>query len=375
MENRYIKNTVAKQKTDDTLTYEYTRKNLYKALGLRKDAFQNKNILEIGPGHGYNAIVNMQYNPKYYHMVELNLESCNNIEELCKSNKIETSKYNVENVSLEEFSSEIKYDIVICEGTLAFLKNKDSLLKKISTFVEKDGILVLTAGDTISQFYELIRRLFANILVHQIDDKDTKIRLLVEAFESHTQTLHGFSKFIGDWCYDMFIDDDLYNNFLSTIDIVSILNDNFEFDKMTSPNLILDERWYRQISLDHKKNNEYKVNSFYKRWHNLFNYKSFSSERDIEKNVKLNNLCTELVLKIRVNENNEKDIYIKNIIDLIVQIKDNLKNIDSIIDNSLTEIITLLQKETILAKDISSMKYFGQCFGRGSQYLTLIKMD
>ena len=144
---------------------------------------------------------------------------------------------------------------------------------------------------------------------------------------------------------------------------------------MTSPNLILDERWYRQISLDHKKNNEYKVNSFYKRWHNLFNYKSFSSERDIEKNVKLNNLCTELVLKIRVNEKNDKDIYIKNIIDLIVKIKDNLKDIDSIIDNSLTEIIALLQKETILAKDISSMKYFSQCFGRGSQYLSFIKMD
>jgi len=33
MENRYIKNTVAKQKIDDNFSYEYTRKNLYKALG------------------------------------------------------------------------------------------------------------------------------------------------------------------------------------------------------------------------------------------------------------------------------------------------------------------------------------------------------
>jgi len=317
----------------------------------------------------------MQFDPKYYHMVELNIESCNNIEKLFNSNGIEQSKYDVENISIEEFTSEIKYDIVICEGTLAFLQNKDKLLKKISTYLKKDGVLIITSADAISQFYEIVRRLFANIISYNIQDKDIKVKLFVKSFESHTQTLEGFSKFIDDWCYDMFVDDDLYSNFLSTIDIVNILNDDFEFDKMTSPNLILDERWYRQISLDHKKNNEYKLNSFYKRWHNLFNYQSFSSERAMEKNVRLNNLCTELVLKIRINETNNKDIYIQDVIDLILQIQNNLLGIDSIIDNSLTEIIRLLKQETISAENISSMKYFSQCFGRGSQYLTLIKID
>lgn len=371
--SRYIQKSAAKQILDKDI-YFNTRRYLYRSLGVRKESIEDKDILEIGPGHGYNAIVNAEYNPGLYEMVEINTESCKNIDMLFSNFKNKRISYKINNCSIDDFRSEQKYDIVICESMLAFLKNKEILLKTISDKVKDDGILILTTVDPISQFFDMTRRLLANILAYNVDDIKKKIELFTSAFKSHTDKLDGFSKIIEEWCYDMFIDNDLYYNSFSLPRVMKILSEEYELFNMASPNLIIDERWYRQISSDYKINNQYKINSFYKNWHNLFHYKVFSKPRIVEKNKELEGLCEELFSCIISNDTKNKNDYVSSLIITLKKIRNNLKNIDNAIEKAIDELITILNKEDITPIDISEMKYFSRSFGRGSQYVSFIKI-
>lgn len=382
MTNDYIdyydkyKISPVKQNLTDLEKHFYIREMLYQSLGVPATYFKDKNVLEVGPGGGYNSIVTASFEPKYYQLIDANPTGVKEIRELFTTLNLKQNHLFIENCFIEQFQTDKKFDVAICENMLPCLKNNYDILNKIDSLLVKKGVLIMSCADEISIFYDITRRLLANILVQRegVLDFEDKINLFVQAFESHLKTLKGFYKLPYDWCADNLLGKSLYNSSLSVSDVLSFFQSRYKFYQ-TSPNIIEDEQWYKEIPLDTSSYNERKKVLFEERWHNTFHYQVMSSKRDYEKNLVLRTLCRGYFDLIEQTEDEEySDESKNNIIKSLQLIRENISGIDTILELSIDEIIDFLIKDDITAKTISNnFSYFKSAFGKGQTFLSLIK--
>jgi len=87
--------------------------------------------LEIGPGGGYNSLATYTFNRSKYVLIEPNPYG---FKELIENFQIRGYDNNVDfhNCLLEEFESDEKFDIVICEGLIQGLSNRKTFLNILS---------------------------------------------------------------------------------------------------------------------------------------------------------------------------------------------------------------------------------------------------
>ena len=160
MTNDYIdyydkyKISPVKQDLTDLNKHFYIREMLYQALGVPAILFRDKNVIEIGPGGGYNAIVTSTFKPKHYQLIDANETGVNDIHALFDKYKFEKNHIKIENCFIENFNTALKFDIAICENMLPCIKNNYEVLKKIDSLLVKKGIMILSCSDEISIFYD-----------------------------------------------------------------------------------------------------------------------------------------------------------------------------------------------------------------------------
>lgn len=72
--DHYIKNNISpvRQDISSTDTHVLRRKTLYRMLGLLSSSFAGKQVLEVGPGSGYNALVVAKWKPSKLVLIEPN---------------------------------------------------------------------------------------------------------------------------------------------------------------------------------------------------------------------------------------------------------------------------------------------------------------
>jgi len=357
----------------------YIRKKLYETLGLTNNNFENKRIIEIGPGGGYNTIYTASLKPKFYKLIEANKVGVKEIEELFKKVEIDTKNIDIENIFIEEYSTTNKFDIAICEGMLPCVTNNYEILEKIDTLIKRDGIMIITCSDEISILFDMARRFLANILLQKenVTNYEDKIDILVKAFGSHLDTLKGFGRFKEDWCADNLLGNALYNASLSVSDVIEFFKSKYSFYHL-SPDIIKDETWFKEVPESISQFNELKINKFYEIWHNLIHYQVFDSVKwDRDNILKLRILCKDFIKQCKLSE--EKYTYsvmsdtlkiLQNIIEL--QKKNNANNI--IID-ALEDLHKFIKNDNITVSSIANdLTYFKSSFGRGQQYLSLLKV-
>lgn len=382
MTNDYIeyydkyKISPVKQNLTNLENHFYIREMLYQSLGTPATYFKDKNVLEVGPGGGYNSIVTASFQPKYYQLIDANPTGIKEIRALFNTLNLQQEHVFIENCFIEQFQTDKKFDIAICENMLPCLKNNYDILNKIDSLLIKKGVLIISCADEISIFYDITRRLLANILVQRekITNFDDKVNLFVEAFESHLKTLKGFYKLPYDWCADNLLGKSLYNSSLSVSDVLLFFKDRYKFYQ-TSPNIIEDDQWYKEIPLSTNAYNNRKQTLFQERWHNTFHYKIMSQKRDCTKNIELRTLCRAYFDCIEQSEDEGYSVEIKNkILKLLKLIGKNIGDIDDILELSINEIIEFLEKDDITSKSIANnFHYFKSAFGKGQTFLSLIK--
>lgn len=365
-----------KQDLTDMDKHFYIREMLYQALGVPATYFKDKNVVEIGPGGGYNAIVTSTFDPKYYQLIDANETGIKDIKNLFKKYNLRDDHVNIVNCFAEEFHTNREFDIAICENMLCCIKNNYEVLEKMDSLLTKNGIMIVSCADEISIFYDMTRRLFANILVQRegVEGFTEKVNMFVEAFSSHLKTLKGFYKIPFDWCADNLMGKALYNTSLAVPDLLEFFNDKYHFYQIT-PNIVVDEQWHKEIPLSIQDYNNRKKSLFQKTWHNIFHYQVMSEQRDERDNIELRKFCREYFNLIEKSEDNgyTEDTKI-TIINTLEKIYKNLENIDPLITNSLNEIMEFLKKDEITVFSISNdFKYFHSAFGKGQQYFSMIK--
>ena len=361
--------------TLDWEKYSKIRTKLYQQLGVLSSVFKDKDILEIGAGNGNNPLVTLSYSPKSYTILEPNDTAQEMMKELFKENNVDMSKVDIQNLFIEQYKEDKLFDIIIAEGFIPSLDTKYEILEKVDTLLKSGGIFITTTADEISLFFDISRRLLANLLVKDKDiNFQEKIEIFVKAFESHLNTLEGMGRPKADWAADILMGDAMYQTSLDPSDLIEFYKNKFYYYNY-SPSIIVDDTWFREVSLDIQKFNEKKKNNYLKVSHTLFHYKVFDGFREIQKNIELRNLCKKFISYTKQTQYEKYTPELKdNILKVLIEIKDNFQNENITILNALDDLLMLIQEDKFTIEEINQLKYFKSAFGRGQQYISFIKV-
>lgn len=363
-----------KQDLKNIKKHFYIRTKLYEQLGVPSLMIKDKDVFEIGAGSGYNSIVTSSFKPKSYTIIEPN--STGREEMLKLFDRMGRGKdIVVVNKTIENFNTEQKFDIIFAEGFLPTLDNRYEILDKMSSLLRKNGIMVITTADDVSLCFDVARRFLANMLLKNKKnlDFDKQMEYLDKIFSFHLRTLKNMTRLTFDWCADMLGGDAIYQHNLSPDNAISHLQDSFYFYKI-SPDIILDETWYKDVPLSVRKYNNNKKERLNLNWHNLFHYRVFTEKRSIKINQELSDLCkhfTKLCKRSEYEKYNKK--LKKEILETIDGISKNLNGISKKITKSLDELYNIIENDDFSPEKIKNMPNFKKAFGRGQQYMSFIK--
>lgn len=375
MQNDYLefyekhKVSPVKQDIQNLEAHTNRRLGLLRQLGIHYFCIKGKKILEVGPGGGFNSLAINNLHPKSLTLVEPNTTG---YKELLSNLQDYRNIYSY-NMTLEEFSSNVKekYDVVFCEGLIQGLTSKEIFINILKEKVSETGILVITVADEISIFFEIVKKLLSNIFLKDIKDFEKKIELMKKIFKKDLDSLIYMTRKHEDWCIDL-MGDAYYNHTFSISDALKLLEKDF-FLLGSSPNIMTDFRWYKSLSNNYEEYNNYFYQNFNKIKHSFLDYRTNISERSTIDNDELSSLCKEFIKIVKTIEKNKIDFKDTNIVEILKKIKDNVLNIDKLIDDSIDELINLLEKPIITIKDIEELKYLPLSFGKGQIFLSFSK--
>lgn len=333
--------------------------------------FENAEIIEVGPGSGYNTLAFFEWGAKHIDLVEANPQGLKDMQQLFTNRVIEKERFEVYPCYIEEFYSEKKYDIVIAESFLQFLKNQQEVIECLKNRVAIGGTIVITCSDEIYFFVEQMKRLLAWAFVRDIDQYEKKVKVLAEQFAPQLASLRGVSRSPEEWVQDQLLNDAGINGCsLSIENAIKYFGD--EFDILGgSPNMFTDYSWYKDIYYDYKY--DY-LKQFKKKNINLM---LANMNEEIEISEQQNMELAQITKKIKEfavkYEKSYEYFWIEEILSQIESMqricKDKSKQLIEVID----EIKLALSDLKIGKIDFNKYKSFFSAFGRTQQYISFVK--
>lgn len=107
------------------------RSKLYRQLGIPEITFRDKELLEVGPGGGYNSLVFFSWGCRHIDLVEANRKGISDIKDNFNSQNIDYSKYSIIESTIEEYDTDKTYDIVVAEGFIQHISNRSEVIDKL----------------------------------------------------------------------------------------------------------------------------------------------------------------------------------------------------------------------------------------------------
>jgi hypothetical protein len=364
------------------------RISLYRTLGLAASFFEGRSILEVAPGSGHNSIVTATLNPSRYDLVEPNPSGYKRMVSLFSEYQVQANSVRMFNSRLEDFQGDAAYDIVICEGLIPGLSEQDEFLKLLTERVRAGGILVVTCADAVSAFFESLRRYLAKLLTRDLLEnftlrnwqKQAVLRLL-PVFQSHLESLEGMSRPPEDWVWDNLLNPAAANlaasNEFSIEKCLSSLGDDFYFYG-SSPVFMENWHWYKNLPLDAEQYNKVFLDSYISQRHNFLHHQeSYRSPKGVGNT--LHQVCKRFSLNLeRKSAKAWREIDVAAIqLDLndVRQVEEMSRRLGFLkAPAALQEFVALFDQGQIPeGRVIADMEYFRDAFGRGQQYLSLIR--
>ena len=344
------------------------REKLYRMLGLPVVAFNQRTILEIGPGGGYNALAFFAWGARV-DFIEPNPKAQEELPQLLGKHHIKRDKWSLFPGKIEDFQSDRLYDIVIAEGFIPGLYDREKVINKISRLVKKGGVVVVTCVDDISFFFEITKRIIGHRLLNafKVENFSQKIALLSRAFSTHFKSLKYTSRPLKDWIADTYLNPGIYGKFFSIADCIS------EFDKDfimlgSSPAMFTDCSWYKNIEFDREGS---LLKQFFVKRHILMLWDMEESTRTIGANKLLCSQIYDLRQYAGRIEARMDAGHVAGIIEKLKRIKCSISDIDGRARKAIDEAVVLLQDKKIDAAKIANAGMLASAFGRGQQYVSL----
>ena len=376
------------QNLDDLELHFGRRIGLYRTLGLAASLFEGRDILEVAPGSGHNSIVTATFKTRRYDLVEPNPTGFEKMVSLFNEYKLCTDSIRFFNTRLDNFPEKRTYDIVICEGLIPGLNDQEVFSRQLAGKVRKGGILVVTCADAVSVFFESLRRYLARVLVHRVvgasgtrDGDRQAMRILLPAFESHLNALSGMSRTAEDWIWDNLLNPAAASlaasHEFSVERCLNVFGEEFYFYG-SSPVFMSNWSWYKNLPLNPRDYNKAFADSFAAQRHNFLHY----DERGLSDGVvgePLYRYCRAFSLLLE-QRTPEKWAVITS--EIISSDLDPVRSVHAIArqcglrqtEAAIAEFLALFEGGRIPdAKAIAGTTAFRGAFGRGQQYLSLVK--
>ena len=362
------------QDISDLKKHFQRRRNLYRHLGLLPSNFEDRDILEVGPGSGYNSVHIASLKPSVYHLVEGNQTGVKDIETLFGRFPDYDKNITVFPMLVEEFiiKHHYHYDVVLCEGMLPGLTEPKKTLGLLARLVKPGGVLVVTCIDPCSQLFESLRYLIGQLLIMDCETIEDMLDRLLPVFSSHLDTLKDMSRSKEDWIIDNIINPAAIGPTLSMADTIESIKGEFEVYG-TSPRIFSDWRWYKSIYDEGSSFNSAALNQYWTLIHNFLDHEKRFEPRTQASNHELYNLCDSIRKQISKIINNHETLQLKQIIILLEATALNIKTFSRGLTNVIEEIIHLLDEYPVVPEHVANCKSFRRVFGRGQQYMSFTR--
>jgi SAM-dependent methyltransferase len=352
------------------------RQSLYDMLGLPGLVFRDKKVLEIAAGSGQNSLYVAAQRPSRYVIVEPNPVALRQIEETYRDFGIAHTRPEVIALTLENYPREETFDVVICEGWLGSSSHERALVGAIADRVAPGGMMVLTALSICGWLSNLIRFcLTQKLLANGAADYDGQVRIVMEAFSPHLQTITGMTRRHEDWVKDNMVNPTYLDQGL-TLEMVLEEAAPRGFTVFgASPDYITEWRWFKQLHGDNIRTNE-NVLACYERWsHNFLDYRRTFGERDAGLNRQLNVLSGALLEALSESKSKAPGElgkrYFSGIAAILGEIARNLETVAGDLGAAVEEAIRVLDAPDATPAAIAAMRDFKPWFGRETLYYCL----
>ena len=135
------------------------RLNLYQRhLGIPASLLRNRAVLEIGPNSGENALVLAALGADLT-LIEPNEQVLPKLRSLFQKFGLQDRIVELLQDDIQSFNPRTSYDVVIVEGFLYTLPNKEEMLAKILGFLSPGGLAVISFCDRYGSLLEMTRRM------------------------------------------------------------------------------------------------------------------------------------------------------------------------------------------------------------------------
>ncbi|MBU1230489.1 MAG: class I SAM-dependent methyltransferase [Proteobacteria bacterium] len=266
------------------------RNALYRHVGILPALVRGRRVIEFGPGGGFNSVHTLGLAPARYVLVDGNPTGLGLTRERLTTMEAAKLQAGESATSLdfvlsdfEAFDTDERFDIVICEGFLPLQLDPKSMLRRLATFVAPGGVMVCTCVDAASYIPDLIRRAVGQALVDRSLPLTEQARALAPVFERHFACLPGMSRPLVDWILDNVMHP-FFGQLMPISDAIDALDGEFTVYG-SSPHLLTDWRWYKDICDECDGANEHARRAWARNIHNLIDHSVVFPERDAEENL------------------------------------------------------------------------------------------
>lgn len=345
------------------------REKLYRQLGMPRLLFEGKDVLEVGPGSGYNTLAFFEWNVKHVDLVEANETGIRDMKRLFHEREVESTLYSVFEKRIEDYEQPKQYDIVIAESFLQYLKNQQEVIDILIEKAKSGGVIVITCSDDTCFYIEQIKRVIAQALSYKINDYSDKVKYLADLFRPQLKKLRGVSRSAESWVQDQLLNPVAVNGEgLSLIEAMHMFHDCEVLS--SAPRIFTDYSWYKDVWYDYKKDYE---EQYVHKGANLVMANMFP-EWTIDRSV------DELISKQKRLAMEFEKTYDMGIISKLCEgnmtIQEKLKGKDKRLDSVLAQITEALgdiSNNGIEQFQFETYTDFFSAFGRTQQYMSFIK--
>lgn len=354
----------------------FKRNHLYMTLGFPLSRLRGLKILEVGPGGGYNAIATSFYSPSLYTFVDASTASLSQLQARYDQGLFNAEEVRIHESNFLEYTSDEKYDLVICEGTIPCQENPAEFLNKLSSFVGEGGGLIITTTTASSFLSEICRMMLRPFIFASSRSFEERIKMSSDIFGSHLDALGTSTRPIRDWVIDVILQDWYsYRYVFSILDAADLISNTFNFYN-SSPSFLIDDRWYKKVGSTDATRTDLLKNQYGILAISLLDYRvpisSIFKIEDQQSLTEIEFLCSQVCLLHNEILTNSSYHSIDKVIDTLQEISNTLPEAFAETKRSITDYKRVLT-ELAHSGNLLEFKEFKNFWGRGQQYVSFLR--
>jgi dTDP-4-dehydrorhamnose reductase/predicted O-methyltransferase YrrM len=190
------------------------RVNLYQRhLSIPLSLLRDRSVIEFGCNSGENALVLAALGAQLT-LVEPNEQVWPRLKSLFQQFQLEHQINELNTQTIDDFTTSNKYDLVIAEGFLYTLPNRDKLLKKLARLLTPGGLVVISFNDRFGCLLEVTKQAVLWRLCQLADVEDVQSKESLE-FARHLYQ-DAFAELSSSRTFEMWWKDTLVNPFVTS---------------------------------------------------------------------------------------------------------------------------------------------------------------